>query len=229
MIKKLLNTLPLILLAVFFISTNCFAQEQVQQEQPQVTTPQQKDQAQETVLQAEEEKQRLIQGYELLTGYGWSRINAKNDFELKRNYNLFPIILDLSFNLKDLTKRIGINPPMVLEFLLEPYVAYVSSPNDNVEIGNSFLLKLGLVPETWKFQLYAKAGVGMVYMTQHTREQGTQFNFIENGALGAHYFFTKNTALTVEGRMRHLSNAGIKQPNHGINSYFVLAGIAYKY
>jgi predicted porin len=69
----------------------------------------------------------------------------------------------------------------------------------------------------------------MVYMTNHTPEQSTQFNFISSGGFGAHYFFTKNTALTLEGRIRHLSNAGIKQPNHGINTYLALAGIAYKY
>lgn len=42
-------------------------------------------------------------------------------------------------------------------------------------------------------------------MSQHTKEQATQFNFIDQAALGMHYFFRKNTAFTLEGRLRHLS------------------------
>jgi predicted porin len=45
--------------------------------------------------------------------------------------------------------------------------------------------------------------------------------------LGLHYFFSKNTAFTMEGRYRHLSNADIKRPKTGINSYFILIGLSY--
>jgi hypothetical protein len=66
-------------------------------------------------------------------------------------------------------------------------------------------------------------------MTLHTRQQSTQFNFTEHLGAGMHYFFGKNTAFTLEGRARHLSNASIKEPNKGIDSYFVLAGILYQF
>jgi predicted porin len=88
---------------------------------------------------------------------------------------------------------------------------------------------MGLVPETWKFQPYFKLGAGLLYMTLHTREQSTQFNFTEQCALGIHYYFTKNTAFTLEGRWRHLSNSGIKHPNHGINTCFINTGVSYKF
>ncbi|MBP7216865.1 MAG: acyloxyacyl hydrolase, partial [Candidatus Omnitrophica bacterium] len=64
---------------------------------------------------------------------------------------------------------------------------------------------------------------------QHTIEQGTQFNFIEYGGGGLHYFFSDGWAATIEGRFRHLSNSGIEKPNSGINTTFILAGIAHKF
>lgn len=182
-----------------------------------------------TVPVVEEAGPKLIEAVEVLSGYGWSRINAKNDHELKRDYDLYPIYIDFDFNFKNIIKKIGLNPPVAVLFQLEPYIAAVSSPNSNVEIGNSFMFKVGLVPEAWKFQPYVKAGAGMVWMSQHTREQSTQFNFIETGVVGAQYSLKNNISLLLEARMRHLSNAGIKQPNHGINSYFAVAGLSYKY
>ncbi|MCU0651772.1 MAG: acyloxyacyl hydrolase [Candidatus Omnitrophica bacterium] len=213
--------------AVCFSGNYCFADEVAQPvAQPVV---QEAAQQQELAMQKEEAKKSIFSSIDVLSGYAWSKLKAKSDMELKRDYDFYPVFVGLGFNLKNLTKRIGFNPPVTFEFQLEPYVAYVSSPDANVEFGNSFLLKLGLVPENWKLQLYAKAGVGVSYMTNHTWEQSTQFNFIESGGLGAKYFLTKNFALIAEGRMRHLSNAGVKQPNHGINTYFALAGVSYKY
>lgn len=164
-----------------------------------------------------------IRQIEVLTGFGHSKIKEKG------NYNLVPIIVDLDYNLKDLTKKIGFNPPVLLQFQLEPYISAVVEPNSNVELGNSFMFKVGLVPETWKLQPFVKAGAGFCYTSQHTREQSTQFNFIETGVVGFHYFFNKDSSIILEGRIRHLSNAGIDQPNHGINSYFGIIGISRKF
>jgi len=208
----------------FFLFGNfSFAEEIVQ------PVAQDQGEQQELAMQREEAKKSMFSSIDVLSGYAWSKLKPKVGEELRRDYDFYPVFVGLGFNLKDLTKRIGFNPPVTFEFQLEPYIAYVSSPDANVEFGNSFLLKFGLVPESWKLQLYGKAGVGMAYMTNHTHEQSTQFNFIESGGVGASYFISDHLALTVEGRIRHLSNAGIKQPNHGINTYFALAGVSYKY
>jgi len=168
-------------------------------------------------------KERSLKTIEFLSGFGWSDLKSNN------SYDIFPFLVDLGFDLKPLTKKIGFNPPGILQFELEPFANFVSYPDAGAEIGNSFLLKVGILPETAKIQPYAKLGIGMLYTSEHTREQATQFNFISSFGCGAHYFFRKNTAFTLEGRFRHLSNAGIKHPNNGINTYFVLAGIAYQF
>jgi len=172
---------------------------------------------------AEEIKPKYLQAIEYLSGFAWGKLRTKD------NYNLYPLLLNFDFNLKPLTRKLNFNPRQLLQFQIEPFISFVSSPETNVETGTSFFLKMGILPETAKFQPYVKLGLGMVYMTQHTREQSTQFNFIEQGGLGLHYFFRKNTAFTLEGRFRHLSNASIKHPNTGINTYFVVAGLSYRF
>lgn len=174
-------------------------------------------------IRAEETKAKTLKSIELLTGFGWGRLRAK------QNYNLYPLIVDFDFDLRPLAKKFNLQPPQLLQFQIEPFISFVSSPDSNIEAGASFFFKMGLLPQSSKFQPYGKIGTGIVYMSQHTKEQATQFNFIDQAALGMHYFFRKNTAFTLEGRLRHLSNLGIKHPNSGINTYFVVAGISYQF
>lgn len=194
-------------------------QETAIQTQEQVATPQAKQPP-----APEASSPKCLSGIELLTGFGWGKLRVA-----KRNYNAIPFMLDLDFDLKPLLNKINIKPRFLVQGVIEPYASFITSPESNVEIGNAFLIKIGFLPETSKIQPYFKGGAGMTYISLHTHEQGTQFNFIEYGGLGAHYYFTKDTAFTLEGRFRHLSNAGIGSPNTGINSYFVVSGITKKF
>jgi hypothetical protein len=169
------------------------------------------------------QKQKSLKGVEFFTGFGWGKLHNKD------NYNLYPLAVDFDFDLKPLAQKLKFNPKSLLQFQIEPFIAPVSSPNSNVEIGTSFFFKMGILPETSKFQPFIKAGVGLDYMTQHTREQADQFNFISTACIGMHYFLKKNVALTLEGRYRHLSNASVGHPNHGVNTAFVLAGVSYQF
>ncbi|MDD5432558.1 MAG: acyloxyacyl hydrolase [Candidatus Omnitrophica bacterium] len=183
---------------------------------PEVATPK--------AVAPEEGKCKILDGVEFLTGFGWGKLRTT------RNYNLIPFVVDFNFDLKPITRKIHINPPGLLQFQLEPYASFIFSPKSNVELGSGLLaFKWGVLPETSKIQPYLKIGAGMSYMTLHTVEQGTQFNFIEYGGIGVHYFFAKNTALTIEGRYRHLSNASIGDPNSGINTAFGLVGVSYQF
>jgi hypothetical protein len=170
-----------------------------------------------------EEKSRALNSVEMLTGFSWGKVQTKD------TYNMIPVSLAFNFDIKPLAKKIKLNLKQALQFQIEPFFGFISQPDSNVEFGNSFWIKMGLVPDNWKLQPYVKGGVGFDYMTQHTREQGTQFNFIEHVGGGIQYSLTKNTSLIIEGRWRHLSNCSIKDPNHGINTYFALTGISYKF
>jgi hypothetical protein len=162
-----------------------------------------------------------------LKGIGYLAGFGKADLAENKGYELIPFMVDLDFDIKPLTERIGFAPPSLVQFQIEPFLSLVASPDTNMEVGTSFLLKFGLVPEGWKFQPYVKCGTGVIWMSQHVSEQTTQFNFISSFGAGFHYFFTEDRALSLEYRFRHASNAGIKHPNGGIDNQFGLLGITH--
>ncbi|HTD87219.1 MAG TPA: acyloxyacyl hydrolase [Candidatus Binatia bacterium] len=51
------------------------------------------------------------------------------------------------------------------------------------------------------------------------------FQFNLQTGVGAHYFFAERTAITVEYRFMHISNAGISQPNRGVNANIFSIGL----
>lgn len=164
------------------------------------------------------QERKFFKKVEVLSGFGSGRLQQKG------NYSLIPIFLDFNFDLKK--KNNGTFPPQ-LDFVLEPFFSYAYDPNNNIEIGNNFLFKIGFLPAQAKFQPYIKGGVGVIYLSQPTIEQATQLNFNDNAAIGMHYFFKENTAFTLECRFRHISNAALKSPNIGINTYFTLFSLSY--
>jgi opacity protein-like surface antigen len=82
---------------------------------------------------------------------------------------------------------------------------------------------------TQKIYPYVLSGVGVGYISQHTREQSIQLGFTPQVGAGISYFFKKDTALNVEYRYRHFSNAKIKEPNDGINVNMFLVGVSLFY
>lgn len=170
---------------------------------------------------ADSGKPKNLTAIEFLTGFGLAKLQEQG------NYNVIPVMVDFDFDLKPWLEKKNINPRGLFQFIIEPFIAYVSQPRQNAEIGSNLLIKIGFLPGSAKLQPYFKAGVGLIYSTQHFREEGTQLNFNGLAGLGAHYFFKKNTALTLEYRFRHVSNADTKRPNTGIATNFVICGISY--
>jgi len=169
---------------------------------------------------AEHIKSKHIDGIEFLTGHGLAKLRSQG------HYRITPLFVDLDFNLKPSLAKKGVTYYGLLQFAMEPFIAYVTEPDNNMEIGHNFLIKIGLLPEGLKFQPYLKCAAGLIYITQHTREQGSQFNFNEYAAGGFEYLFTKSIAVNLEYRYRHLSNAAIRYPNRGIGTNFTLCGIS---
>jgi hypothetical protein len=125
-----------------------------------------------------------------------------------------------------LLSKVWINTKGRADFILEPFVNAISSPASNVEAGSNFLLQY-VFPLNKKFQPYIKGGLGVLYMSQHTLEQSTQYNFLPQGAAGIQYFLKDNLAINLEYRYRHLSNASLKDPNSGIDSNLYLCGVTF--
>jgi len=141
------------------------------------------------------------------------------DLEYQDDYKGAPVLVPLFFTLADSGRG-------AVELIVEPFISAIFEPEKNVEAGANVLLNY-VLPLTPLFKPYLKGGVGVLYMSQHTGEQGSQCNFLPQAGMGFRYFFNKHKAFDFECRYRHLSNCGIKYPNKGINSLMFLAGIDY--
>ncbi|MCS7180829.1 MAG: acyloxyacyl hydrolase [bacterium] len=144
-------------------------------------------------------------------GYSYSKI--KNP----KKYEFYTIMCDFSKPIKKSRKFF---------YQIEPYVSYVISPSDNFEIGVSGFLLYKFNESD--FQPYFKIGTGIIYLSTDFIEQSTHFNFASSIGLGFK-FKLKKFSIYGEGRLRHVSNAGIKEPNEGINSKIFLSGIEYNF
>ena len=54
-----------------------------------------------------------------------------------------------------------------------------------------------------------------------------KFQFNQQAGVGARYFFDPQTALVFDYAYWHVSNAGIKEPNDGVNAHVFSLGIAW--
>ena len=165
---------------------------------------------------------RWLKEIGILSGYASGPLDEKPDYEL------VPTILRFGLDLNPFINKFGLDTKGIFEIQLEPFINTVVSPNSNVEIGSNFVLKYAF-PLTKKFYPYVEGGLGVLYMSQHTREQSTQYNFLPQGGAGLMYFLKDNLALTLGYRYRHLSNNSFKSPNSGINVDMYLAGISIVY
>lgn len=162
--------------------------------------------------------------------YGFKEFGVYSGFQRgslkeKDDYELVPAMLHFGFDLRPFFKN---KSEFVFEFLMEPFLNTVISPDYNIEIGNNFMLKFAL-PLNKRLYPYVEGGLGLAYLTQHTREQSTQFNFTNQAGLGITYLLRRNLALSLGYRFRHLSNASVARPNGGIDTDSVILGLSLLY
>jgi len=168
-----------------------------------------------------------------MSGYAHSNLQEKGSYKiipaiLRLGYSLDSVGLGFCDLIRPITDKLKMKPKGYTSLVNEFNLNGVFAPNSNIEAGWSLLIKYSY-PVTEKFHPYGIGGVGLAYITQHTREQSLQFGFTPQFGAGFSYFFKKNLALNVEYRRRHFSNANIKRPNGGINVNMFLIGISWFY
>jgi hypothetical protein len=171
--------------------------------------------------QEEEKHHTWLREIGLLTGYASAPLTEK-----KGDYEVIPLLPQFGFDINPLARKLNLKPKGAFSFVLEPLMNVVINPDTNAEVGCSGFLKYSQ-KVTARIAPYIEGGVGMLYTTQHTHEQGTQYNFITQGGAGLQFFLTDKCALTGGYRFRHLSNAGLDGDNEGIDHHFALMGISY--
>jgi lipid A 3-O-deacylase len=74
---------------------------------------------------------------------------------------------------------------------------------------------------------FANAGAGVAATDIRGRDLSTTFEFTLQAGGGVNYFWRDNAALTFQYRFVHLSNAGIKSPNFGVNTSMFCLGLSW--
>ena len=113
-----------------------------------------------------------------------------------------------------------------LEVLGELFSGAEFHPHTRYLTGFTPLVRYNIATGTrWVPFLTCGAGLTLTDIG-HPDLSGT-FQFDPQGGAGTHYFFRENVAFTTEWRWLHLSNAGISEPNHGVNTQMFMAGITW--
>jgi lipid A 3-O-deacylase PagL len=74
---------------------------------------------------------------------------------------------------------------------------------------------------------FCDLGAGLTLTDISRPDLSGDFQFNEQIGVGAHYLFGERTAVTFEYRFMHISNAGLKEPNHGVNANIFSAGLTW--
>ncbi|CAA9278364.1 MAG: hypothetical protein AVDCRST_MAG56-3539 [uncultured Cytophagales bacterium] len=161
-------------------------------------------------------RQRLPRGHErgVMVGYGAGQVN-------EFRYDVVFLMAHLAVEMGRRENR----PEGSSRFTvyLEPQANLVMTKNNDFEfginVGVQYMFRLSP-----KVHPYLLAGAGPHFITVKTERQANGYIFSDNVGAGVCIFTSPGTALSVEVRGRHLSNAGLEKPNSGINSHIVQVG-----
>jgi lipid A 3-O-deacylase len=99
-----------------------------------------------------------------------------------------------------------------------PHRAYVG--------GGAPILRYNFATGT-RWMPFLDLGAGITLTDIGQPDLSTTFEFNLQAGTGVHYFWRENSALTFQYRFFHLSNAGIDQPNTGVNAGLFLVGLSW--
>ncbi len=164
------------------------------------------------------EPYQLFSESSLILGYG-SGIIRKVDYETALVILHLGVNLDKYFpSLKSYEGR--------LYFYIEPQFNPVLNSGSDYELG----LGLGIqyqYPINDKLSAYCRAGISPHYITIETIYQANGFIFSDLVGAGVYYRMTDSSAVNLGFWFRHMSNAAMKKPNDGVNSFIGVIGYTF--
>lgn len=160
--------------------------------------------------------------YGALTGYGTSHIGFG---ATRHQVQTWDTILRAGYFLSDDVGK-GLWYQGRHEILLElPYHLAVDQGGRSMVGG--YLLGHWRFTSLDNYVPYVLAGGGPLFVDLGLPTMGTKLCFSYQGGTGLQYFIDKMTAVSVEYRYHHISNAGTAEPNEPINSSKILFGISF--
>lgn len=114
----------------------------------------------------------------------------------------------------------------ILSIFMEPQVNPVFSPRNDYEAGIGFGIQY-LYPLTKILYPYMLASAGPHYISYNSNDQAPGFNFLLTAGAGFYYYLNSKMAVNLGWRFRHISNAGLRRPNQGINLHGGVIGLSF--
>ncbi|MCF8034481.1 MAG: acyloxyacyl hydrolase [Desulfarculaceae bacterium] len=119
------------------------------------------------------------------------------------------------------------NESIRLDFRVEGLVGAFWDYGNGVEVGIIPALRLYFGKAA--VQPYIEGGIGPSYNSLDIQELGIGFNFLSFGGVGLRIPLQNNLSLDFGYRLRHISNAGLDDRNHGVTSNQVQVGVAWAF
>lgn len=161
-----------------------------------------------------------VERLELRTGYGWQyKTSARPN-----NFQIHPLLASAVIPLTGeigpswLRGRAEWNPELFLGLFTHPYHRPIAGITP-------IQLKYALTPKG-RFSPYLLLGSGVLYANVNRRETRNDLNFNLNLGAGTYFKLNGATDLILEYRHIHISNAGIREDNTGLNTHTFLAGVS---
>jgi len=110
-----------------------------------------------------------------------------------------------------------------LSAFIEPQANPVFEPSANYEAGLGVGLQYSY-PVYEPLSLYILGSTGPHYISVVTSKQANGFLFANTIGAGMYYHLSKDSALHVGYRYRHMSNADLAEPNGGIDTHMGVVG-----
>ena len=99
-------------------------------------------------------------------------------------------------------------------------------PGSRYLIGETTVLRYNFINRT-RWMPFVDAGAGVLATDIGAPDLGSTFEFNEQAGPGIRFFWRKNLALDFQYRFIHISNAGLKEPNQGVNGHLFCAGVSW--
>ncbi len=159
--------------------------------------------------------------------YGFLTGTSFIDENLPGNHNYHPIqfIYKISKPLLKFNPERKSNISINFEPQFNP--VFISNAKNSIEFG----LNVGFLYERKISEssiIFGGIGSGPHYINVETSLQSKGFIFSDNFIIGLRQLLRENkrTEFNVQIRFRHISNAGISEPNLGIDNFFIMFGLS---
>lgn len=160
--------------------------------------------------------------WELRTGYGYQYTVRQRP----NNYQIHPLMLSTAVPVSDTMGPAWLRGRW--EWTPEVWGALFSHPYVRPLVGVTPIQVQYTLEPRGRWTPYGLLGAGILYANINREETMHDLNFNIQGAVGVQYALSHTTALLLEYRHIHISNAGLDDENSGLNTHTFLTGISVK-